>query len=136
MYLKVLDIAALSDYDRALIVAKYNSLYKKETIDPKIFQNRTEAEIKYLRKTMGQIKNISCSLEFSKEYPEYPEYEHFNFVMMASHVFNKSGILPFPGSLSEQPAQVMDILELLFELDAEREDDAHRAAQAKKGKNV
>lgn len=84
---------------------------------------------------MGNLQQVSCSLEFSKDFKEYPEYEHFNFVMMASHVYNKSGTLPFPGSLSEQPAQMMEILETLFELDAEREEDAMRKAEADRKKN-
>lgn len=110
-------------------------MYKRETIDPKIFQNRTEAEIKYLRKSLGNTTQISCGLEFDKEFKEYPNYEHFNFVMMASHVFNKAGTLPFPGALSDQPAQFMDILELLFELDAEREDELRRKAEKEKDRN-
>lgn len=109
-------------------------MYKRESIDPKIFENRSEAEIKYLRKTMGNLQQTSCGMEFSKDFKEYPDYEHFNFVMMASHVYNKAGTLPFPGSLSEQPAQMMEILETLFELDAEREADARRKAE--KDKNV
>lgn len=84
---------------------------------------------------MNGMTQISCDIEFSKEFKEYPEYQHFNFVMMASHVFNKSGTLPFPGSLSEQPAQIMEILETIFQLDSEREADAHRKAQKEKEKN-
>jgi len=78
---------------------------------------------------MGNLKNLSCGIEFSKEYTDYPEYQHFNFVMMASHVYNKSGTLPFPGSLAEQPSQMMEILETLFELDGEREADARRKSE-------
>jgi len=125
----------LSGYDRACLVAKYNSLYKKETIDPKLFKDRTEEEIKYLRKTMSGQVQTSGGLEFTKEFKEYPEYNHFNFVMMASLAFNKSGALPFPGSLSEQPAQTIDILETLFELDTEREEDAQRKAKKEREKN-
>ena len=117
-------------------MAKYNSLYHRESIDPKIFQNRTEAEIKYLRKSMGALAQSSCGMQFDKDYKEYPEYNHFNFVMMASHVYNKSGTLPFPGSLSEQPAQMMEVLEVLFELDAEREADAQRKAEKEQRHNV
>lgn len=126
----------MSDFDRACLIAKYNSLYKRESIDPKIFENRTEAEIKYLRKSMGDLQQVSCNMQFDKDYKEYPDYEHFNFVMMASHVYNKAGTLPFPGSLSEQPAQIMDILEVLFELDAEREADARRKVEKEKKPNV
>lgn len=130
-----MEVSTLSEYDRACLVAKYNSLYKKETIDPKLFENRTEAEIKYLRKSLGGAVQISSGLEFTKEFKEYPEYNHFNFVMMASHVFNKAGTLPFQGSLSDQPAQFMEILEVLFELDAEREEDLRRKAEQDNKKN-
>lgn len=78
---------------------------------------------------MGNTSQISCNLEFNKDYKDYPPYGHFNFVMMASHVYNKSGTLPFPGSLSDQPAQMVEILETIFELDAEREQDARRKSQ-------
>jgi hypothetical protein len=78
---------------------------------------------------MGNTSQISCNLEFNKDYKDYPSYGHFNFVMMASHVYNKSGTLPFPGSLSDQPAQMVEILETIFELDAEREQDARRKSQ-------
>lgn len=131
----MLQISGLSEYDRACLVAKYNSLYKRETIDPKLFENRTEAEIKYLRKTMGTTKHISCGLEFTKDFKEYPEYPHFNFAIMSSHLYDKAGTLPFPGSLSEQPAQMMEILETLFELDSEREADLRAKAESKKGRN-
>lgn len=125
----------MSEYDKACLVAKYNSLYKRETINPKIFENRTEEEIKYLRKTMGVTKQLSCGLEFTKDFKEYPEYNHFNFVMMSSHLYNKAGTLPFPGSLSQQPAQMMEILETVFELDSERESDLRAKAESKKGRN-
>lgn len=101
-----------------------------------MFEDRTEAEIKYLRKTMSDSKQQSCDIEFTKEFKEYPEYDHFNFVMMSSNVFNKSGTLPFSGSLSEQPAQMMDILEILFQLDTEREQDAQRKTEKDNKKNV
>jgi len=135
LYLNCLNISTLSSYDRACLVAKYNSLYRRETIDPKMFKNRSEEDIKYLRKTMSGTVQQSCNLAFTKEFKEYPEYDHFNFAMMAGNIFNKAGALPFPGSLSEQPAQMVDILETLFELDTEREQDAQRKAQKDREKD-
>jgi hypothetical protein len=78
---------------------------------------------------MGGTTQTSCGIEFSKEFKEYPEYPHFNFAMMSSLVFNKSGTLPFAGGLADQPAQIMDILEVIFELDSEREADLQRKAE-------
>ena len=76
---------------------------------------------------------ISCDMEFAKEYKEYPEYPHFNYVMMSNYAYTQSGVLPFPGSLSEHPAHMLDIYEILMRLDQEREEDARR--NAKKEKN-
>lgn len=129
-----MQISTLSDYDRACLVAKYNSSYKKELINPKLFENRTESEIKYLRKTMGGTTQISCGLEFSREFKDYPEYLHFNFVMMSHYIFTKSGNLPFNGCLADQPAQTVEILELLFELDSEREAELRQKAEKEKTK--
>ena len=83
---------------------------------------------------MGNLHNISCGIEFSVDFKEYPEYEHFNFVSVAYHVYNKSGNLPFPGSLSEQPSQMMEILDVMFELDMEREEDARAKAERERNK--
>lgn len=133
-----MEMSTLSSFDRACLVAKYNSNYKKESIDPKIFEDRTEAEIKYLRKTMGSTMHRSCGLEFSKEYKDYPDYSHFNFVMTASYVFNKTGALPFEGAVGSQPAQVMEIMDTVAALDSEREDDVRRTAEKenkKRGKH-
>lgn len=128
-------MSSLSDFDRACLVAKYNSFYKKETIDPKLLERGHSPErIKYLRKTLGVTTNISCEMEFTKDFKEYPEYEHFNFIMVANHVYTKSGNLPFPGSLTEQPSQMMEILDVVFGLDAEREEDARRKADQERKK--
>ena len=130
-------MGSLSGYDRARIVAHYNWVNKATgDIDPKLFEGRTEAEIKYLRKTVGTTMSVSCGIEFSVEYKDVPRYEHFNFIIMAKHLFNKSGQLPFSGSLDNQPAQIMEILELLFELDSEREEQARQKQKREQSRNV
>lgn len=130
-----MEYSTLSEYDRACLVAKYNSLYKRETIDPDLLNRGHSPErMKYLRKSLGTTLNISCDIEFTKEFKEYPEYDHFNFIMVGHNAYTKSGIPPFPGSLSEQPAQFMEILELLYQLDMEREQDAMRKSQQEKNK--
>jgi hypothetical protein len=126
----------LTNFDRACLVAKYNSNYKRETVNPEIFKKGyTEAQIKYLRKSLGKTMNVSCDIEFTKEYNEYPDYYHFNFVMTTYHTWNKSGACPFPGSVSEQPGQIMDIFDLLFQLDMEREEDMRRKAEKDRKRN-
>jgi len=74
-------------------------------------------------------------MEFTQEYKDYPEYYHFNFAMTTYHAFNKSGTLPFPGSVSEQPGQIMDIFDTIFELDMEREEDSRRKAEKDRKRN-
>ena len=122
-------MSGLTDYDRACLVAQYNSFYKKEIIDPKIFENRTEAEIKYLRRTMGVTVQQSCGLEFTKDFKDYDDYPHFNFVMTCAYAHIKSGALPYAGGVAGQPAQIMEIIELINQLDSEREQDARLKAQ-------
>lgn len=128
-------MSTFSSFDRACLVAKYNSQYVKQGIDPKIFEDRTEAEIKYLRKTMGSSTFKSCGMMFTKEYKEFPDYNHYNFVMTVAYVFNKTGALPFQGNVAEQPAQIMEIIETINCLDMEREEDARRQAKRKKNQN-
>lgn len=55
--------------------------------------------------------------------------------MTTYHAFNKSGTLPFPGAVSEQPGQIMDIFDTIFELDMEREEDTRRKAEKDRKRN-
>lgn len=109
-------------------------MYHKGNIDPQLLNNRTEAEIKYLRKTMGVTKNISCGIEFTKEYKEYPKYPHFNYIMTIHDQMVSNGNLPFEGSISDQPSQIMEIMELLTCLDGERERSEREKQKRKPGK--
>lgn len=130
--MKIQELSSLSGYERITLITKYNSSYKKQSIDPKIFENRSEEQIKYLRRTIGKLRNISCGFIFEKDYTEYPECEFFNFAVFSNYAFTKNGILPYPGSLIEQPAKIIEIFECLFELDAEREADARSKSEKAK----
>lgn len=81
---------------------------------------------------MGDFKNRTCGLEYAKEFTEYPEYPYFTFYAIAFSQFKKTGALPFPGSLSEQPAQSMEIIETLMELDSEHQVEMEQRAKKDK----
>lgn len=119
-------ISELNNYDRACLVGHYNSTYVKESIDPRIFtKGYSEAHIRMIREKLGRTYNNSCGLTFTEDYHDY-HYDHFNFVIMAYHAYDKSGQMPFKDSLSEQPAQILEIFEVLSALTFEREEDSRR----------
>lgn len=78
---------------------------------------------------MGVTRERSAGIEFSREFKEYPPYGHFNFVMTCGYTHIKSGNLAFPGGIADQPAQIMEIIELINILESERETDARRKAE-------
>lgn len=47
--------------------------------------------------------------------------EYFNYVVTLFDLYHKHGVLPYPGSLSEQPAKIIEIFTVLEQLYLERE---------------
>lgn len=56
------------------------------------------------------------------------EYPAFNYAMTLYDQYDRNGILPFEGVHSDQPAQVLEVFDLLQSLKLEQEEKARREA--------
>lgn len=68
----------------------------------------------------GPAEIISCKLCIKGSLAKF-EYPYFDYVSTLFYKYKENGMLPFPGSLSEQPAKIIEIFEVLSQLDFERQ---------------
>lgn len=140
MYKRVLDISCISLYESALINATWLSLTSEDFQCAKIesfYEKRSDAEIaiKMRRITQGcgvisdrvrvEVNNIqyhSCLCHDNFQYPA------IGYLIQLRQNY-ENGILPFAGGVLEQPAQVMEMIQLMVQLQQEWE-----LAQSKKEK--
>lgn len=70
------------------------------------------------------VELISLNLHFKGDLDKW-EYENFNYIMALFDLYHRHGTLPYPGTLSEQPAKVIEIFQILDQLKYEREKKQH-----------
>lgn len=66
------------------------------------------------------IEIISLNVHFKKGVDSF-NVDYFNFVIAAFDIYDKHGVLPYPGSLSEQPNKIIEIFNVLSSLKQERD---------------
>lgn len=123
LYLKILECSGLSNLDYIMLVGHYARLTNGTVIDQSIYdRGYTEQQLKVLEERYEErAKGTTVRLlnfEFSGLLDKF-NYDQFDYVLSLFSAYDKNGILPFPGSLSEQPAQVMDIFSILHQIQFE-----------------
>lgn len=71
---------------------------------------------------MAKLPNevISLDVHFKKGIEDI-SIEYFNYVMTLYDTYRSHGVMPYPGSLSDQPAKIIEIFNTLEQLTIERE---------------
>lgn len=64
------------------------------------------------------------------------KYDNFNYVVTLHNVFEKSGVLPFEGAFSQQPAKIVEIFNVLDQLSFEKREQIQKENQKEAKKNV
>lgn len=76
----------------------------------------------------------SLGLRFSSPLDEI-SYPLMDYILVLFSQYDQHGTLPFPGSLSDQPAKVIEIFNVLQSLKLEQETKARKAAEAQAKRN-
>ncbi len=120
-------LSSLSDYEFVCLVAHYNDLSdgeKNKVSSDVVSRGYSEAALAEAQKQKTKKFNpvVSCGLKFSKPF-DHLRFETIGYVLTLFENYTK-GALPFPGNVSEQPAQIMEIFSVLGQLMREREQKA------------
>lgn len=128
-------MSCLSLYDYATLVGHYNCIKLGKTVDPRLLERGyTEAQLEALEKSMKRkvTKCHSLNIVFERQLDEY-QYPLFGYALSLYRKY-ADGILPFPGSLADQPAQIIEIFNTLesVELEFRQKDIDEQERRAKR----
>lgn len=121
-----------SDFIR--LVATYNDLTNgsKTKMDPRLAaKGYTEAQLAHANKNFVATFSpvTSCGLRFTKPFAHL-KFEPISYVLTLLENYER-GCLPFPGSVSEQPSQIMELFSILSQLKHEAETRAREQQKQK-----
>lgn len=128
-----MEISSLSEWDYINIVGQYHRANGKATIDPALKdRGYTEAQLKALESKLKNEKRgrviKTLNLEISEDLSAF-DYPMFNFIITTHRALEK-GLLPFQGSYAEQPAQIIEIFNLIDQLNFEAQEKQAREFKA------
>lgn len=91
-----------------------------------------------MKAAMGKLPSeiISLDVHFKTDIDDVT-FDNFNYVVTMYDAFHRHGVLPYSGSLSEQPNKIIEIFNVLDALRAERETklmEEQKREQSKKRK--
>lgn len=127
-----MEMSSLSWNERVCIIAQYNTQFGKEKLlgDADLKKRGfNEAAIELLKKAQqsNRAKTVdSCGIRFKSD---FSHLKHTDFYFLYDlYISYKNGNLPFSGGSAEQPAQIMDIIQLFSLLEIERENNLNKKA--------
>lgn len=127
----MLEISKLSDYDYICIVATYNNAGVESRESDLASRGYSKAAIDALNKQIAEktkaIQIRSLNVKLSGDLSRY-HYPYMEFIITAYHQF-EVGTLPFEGCLADQPAQIIEIFNVLEQLKFEAQKRAHVEAE-------
>ena len=114
-----MNISTISDSDYIHLVANYITAVTGE-VDPSLILRERGYSPEQIRAVEKNGKKIETNfLRFSVSLHNF-KYPQLGYVVTLFEHYEK-GTMPFPGSVSEQPAQIMDIFRILAMLKIEHE---------------
>lgn len=110
---KIFDISGISEYDWVYLSANYYSLLTGEQDQDANLKARgySPEQIKFAKQKKQAVSTTVGPLRFTRPTIEF-KYPNISYVLTLFQNYEK-GLLPFPGSVSEQPAQIMEVFNLL-----------------------
>jgi hypothetical protein len=129
---QVIEISSLSNYDCICLVAHYNDAYdgEKNRVAPALAARGYTAEQLAQADTrlVERFNPVeSCGIRFTRPFGNL-KYDALGYVLKLFDGYER-GCVPFPGSVSEQPAQIMEVFGVLKQLKQEVETKARASAQ-------
>ena len=129
-------LSTFSTYEYIQLVGHYNRLQMKDRVDPRLLtRGFTEEQLKEMQKRMGKVPDeiISLNLHMKTDLSKMV-YVPFNYVFRLYDRYIEAGVLPFDGTHSDQPAQIIEIFSVLEQLQMETRQKTHEEHMRKQAK--
>jgi hypothetical protein len=126
-----MQVSSLTESEYIAIVANYNRISRSETENKLRERGFDEARIKYALVNEKFSPIVSGGITFT-EAIDLPCANFGTYLMLQSAY--KNGHLPFPGAVMDQPAAIVEVINLLdaLEIEAQVKAQAERKKEAKK----
>lgn len=121
-----MEISTVTDLEYIHIVGNYNNADKQDEEQALRDRGYSEDRIRFMLK--GKKGSSFKSLDVVFHDKNNLKYPYFSYVYTA-YLNYERGILPYPGSLSEQPAKIMDIFSVLGALKFESEEKMRKKVE-------
>jgi hypothetical protein len=110
---KIFEISSLDNVDFINICAQFVSLLRgeKDNLGELRARGYTEKQLASMQKTKVVSDVTIQNIRFTRPLTDF-KYSKMGYVLTLLDQYEK-GNMPFPGSVSEQPAQIMEIFNLL-----------------------
>lgn len=130
-----MQISSITDLEYICIVGNFNNADSKDEEQALRDRGYSEERIRYLLKDQKGSSFKSLDVVFhAKNNLKYP---YFTYTYTAFLNYQR-GVLPYPGSLSEQPGKIMDIFNVFQALKYEADDKMRKKVEKeskKRGKS-
>lgn len=124
-------MSSLTDYDYICIVGNYNNLGQDDEEQALRDRGYSEDRIRYTLK--DKQGNSFKSLNVSFHVKNKLKYPYFSYVITLFNQY-KNGVLPFNGCVSEQPAKIIEIFEVLQQLEYEHQEKTRKKLEKENNK--
>jgi len=106
-------------------VALFHAAEKPTTLDPRLLDRGfTPEQLEVLRKTVteevAQYEITSLNVRISGDLRRF-SFPEFDYVTNLHYIYKQTGALPYPGSISEQPAKIIEVFNIMDQLIMERQ---------------
>jgi hypothetical protein len=137
VYYKINEISSLSTFEYISLIGHYNKLTLDKKVDPRLLsRGYTKEALEQMKDKMGKLPSeiISLDVHFKSGIDNY-SIEYFGYVMTLFDAYQKNGILPYSGSLSEQPNKIIEIFQVIDQLKFELEQKTREQQQRETTRN-
>lgn len=133
------NLSGLSNYDFVCLVAHYNDIANgaKSKVDSRLEgRGFTPEQLAHVTKKFSErfTPIVSCRLKFTKPFGHL-KFGPMSYVLTLFENYER-GCLPFPGVISEQPAQIMEVFSVLSALKRESEIRSTSETTKSHGRNI
>ena len=137
MYQAIDQISGLTGFEYISLIGHYHKVLTKEEVDPRRLQRGyTEEQLKALKSSVkGKTSEfISLDVHFKCDLSRF-DVDYFNYAMVSFDVYDRHGVLPYNGSLSDQPNKIIEIFNVLGSLKNEREKKQQEDMEREQARN-
>ena len=132
IYYRIFESSGLTDFEYISLVSNYHVTEKDDERSALESRGYKKEQIDYILKKKPKESFRSLNIEFSNK--TRLRYEYFLYCLIL-HDNYKRGILPFPGSMSDQPNKIIEIFLVLDQLQQEAEEKMRKKIQKENKKN-